>query len=344
MTVIALDAMGGDFAPRAPVEAAVWATRSPECSVILVGDREALEPELARHPLAVSRLAIHHTPQTLDMGDPPSALVRRKAEASIRICFELVRAGEAQAVVSAGSSGGTMVAGKLVLGTLAGIDRPAIATLLPRRHDTTVFLDSGANADCKPHYLLQFARMGALYARLVVGNAQPRVGLLSNGGEPGKGNELTRLAHDLLRREEPAFIGNVEPRDVFRGGADVVVCDGFTGNLVLKTAEAAAVQTPRLLRRFVAGSPLGQLGYWLLRGIFRELARRTDPRAIGGSLLLGLNGVGIVCHGAATARAIENAIGLAGRCVELRLVERIAAELARPLMESAGGAAVKAGG
>jgi glycerol-3-phosphate acyltransferase PlsX len=323
MTVIALDAMGGDFAPRAPVEAAVRAVRELPCRVILVGDGQAIEPVLARHGHDPSRVWIEHAPQHILMEESPAEALRRKPEASVRVAFDLVKAGKAQGAVSAGNSGAMVVAGKLALDTLQGIDRPAMATHLPHLRGQTLLLDSGANVDCKPHYLLQFAMMGAIHARLVLEAAQPRVALLSNGVERGKGNDLARQAYGLLESSGLNFVGNLEPRDLFKAKADVIVCDGFVGNLVLKTAEAAGAETRVLLRESIAGSPIARLGHWLMRGFFLDMARRTDYREVGGSLLLGLRGVGIVCHGASNPRTIYNGIRLAAQCVERQLVGEI---------------------
>ena len=339
VTVIALDAMGGDFAPRVPVAAAVQAVERPGCEVILVGDRPALEEELARRTHRADRIRIRHTSAQIAMDEAPTAAVRRKPDASLPLAFELVRAGEAQAVVGAGHSGAMMVAGKLVLGTLAGIDRPAIAAPLPRKRGATVLLDVGANADCRPRHLVQFAHMGRVYARTALNVSEPRVGLLSNGGEAGKGNELVREAFPLLQAEVPGFVGNVEPRDLFRGRADVVVCDGFSGNLVVKTAEAAALQATALLRERMTRRPLARVGYWLLRGFFVELAGRTDYRTVGGSPLLGLRGVAIVSHGGSSPRSLTNAIATAVQCVEHNLVARLERQLGR---EPAPGAAAEA--
>ncbi len=328
MVTVALDAMGGDFAPRVPVEAALLAARDTDYEVVLVGDGAVLEAELARRGGTGRHVRIHHSPQALAMDDPPTALLRDKPGASVRVACELIAAGGAQGVVSAGHSGALMVAGKHALGTLPGVERPAIATLLPARRGTAVLLDSGANVDCKPGYLLQFAHMGAVYARVVNGIAQPRVALLSNGGEPGKGNELVRQASALLEPALPTFVGNVEGRDLFRGKADVLVCDGFVGNLVLKTAEAAGAQLRLLIKESVARSPLTRLGALLLGGVFREVQQRTDVREVGGSLLLGLNGVAMVCHGASNARTLANAVRTTAHCVAERLVPALQAEFA----------------
>jgi len=329
MTTLALDAMGGDFAPRVPVEAALRVLRETPCEIVLVGDGRTLEAELRRRGAPVGRLHIEHTPEALTAGDAPTALLREKPRASVRMACALVAQGHADAVIGAGHTGALMVAAKHELGTLPGIGRPAIATPLPLRRGSSVLLDSGANVDCKPHYLRQFAQMGQVYARVVGGVSSPRVALLSNGGEPGKGNELVRQAYALLEESVPGFVGNLEGRDLFRGRADVLVCDGFVGNLVLKTAEAADVQMRLLMKEAIARSPLARLGALLMRGVFLELQRRTDYREVGGSLLLGLNGVALVCHGASNARTLFNASLVAARCVEGRLVPALAAEFAR---------------
>jgi glycerol-3-phosphate acyltransferase PlsX len=337
MTVIALDAMGGDFAPRVPVEAAVQAVRGEGVEIVLVGDRASLEQELAKRRHASSRIHIHHASQRIEMDDAASSLLRGKPDASMRVALELVAQGQAQAALSAGHSGAMMVAAKHVLRTLEGIERPAILTPLPLRKGVLVLLDSGANVDCKPGYLVQFAAMGDVYARVVLGLARPRVGLLSNGGEPGKGNALVRETFQLLSRSSLNFVGNVDARDLFKGKADVLVTDGFSGNLVLKTAEAANEQVRALMREALGISWLARLGARLTRRVVRRLERRKDPREIGGSLLLGVNGVAMVCHGASNARAIRNAIRRARQCVESGLVERMTGEFQRRAQTAAGG-------
>jgi glycerol-3-phosphate acyltransferase PlsX len=321
--------MGGDFAPRVLVEGAVRAARHGHVRLLLVGDQERIGAELRRWRHDSRLVSIHHAPEAITMQDAATDVLREKPGASVRVACELVRDGAANAIVSAGHSGALMVAAKHVFGTLAGIDRPAIATALPQRRGATVLIDSGANVDCKPHYLAQFAQMGALYAQRVLGVAAPRVGLLNNGAEPGKGNELARAAYDLLARAPVTFVGNVEARDLFRGKADVLVCDGYVGNLVLKTAEAVGGQLRLLTRESLARSPLALLGYWLLRGLMTELSRRTDYHEIGGSPLLGLRHVAIACHGSSGARTIQAAIGAAQTCVEQDLVRGIAEQLGR---------------
>jgi glycerol-3-phosphate acyltransferase PlsX len=324
---VALDAMGGDFAPRVTVAGAVRAVRSLPVSVLLVGDESRLVPELSGQRYDPSRIRIVHTAESVAMEDPATVVLRDKPRASVRVACELVARGEADAAVSAGHSGAMMVAAKSALGAVPGVDRPAIATALPLKHGSVVLVDSGANVDCRPHFLLQFAQMGSLYARHVLGVARPRVALLSNGAEAGKGNELVRAAYPLLEQGGFDFAGNLEARDLFRGRADVVVCDGFVGNVVLKTAEGIGQQLRLLTRDTLGRSPLGWLGYLLMRRLFAELARRTDYHEVGGSPLLGLNRVAVVCHGSSQARTVESAIGIARRCVETGLSAAIAAEL-----------------
>ena len=337
MTVIALDAMGGDFAPRIPVAAAVRAVQHSDCTVILVGDRALIQAELEGRRYPAERLRIEHTPDFVSMDEPPTVLLRQKPRASVRVGFELVRDGVAQALISAGHSGATMVAGKLVLEALPGVERPAIASLLPRRHGASVLVDSGANVDCKPQYLAQFAQMGEHYARMVLGIERPRVALLSNGSEAGKGNDLVRQTHERLAVMPGLnYVGNIEGGSLFRSRADVVVCDGFVGNVALKTAEGAASQLRLLLAERGPRAPWVRLGLWLARGFLVELARRSDYREVGGSLLLGLRGIAVVCHGGSNAHTLENAIREAIACDRRGLVKA----LAQGFLPPADGAAV----
>jgi len=333
MTVVALDAMGGDFAPRVPVEAAARVLRAGGSGLMLVGDREALEAEWKKRGLPAEALRegewLCHAPQEVAMDEAPTVVLRDKPDASVRVACREVAQGRAAAVVSAGHTGALMVAGKHEMGTLPGLDRPAVATPLPVRRGFSLLLDTGANADCRPHLLLQFARMGRIYARTVAGIERPRVALLSNGAEPSKGNELVRSAHRLLAEALPDFIGNLEGRDLFKGRAEVIVCDGFTGNLVLKTAEAAGQQMRMLMNEALAASPWTRLGHWLTRGALQEVRRRTDYREVGGSLFLGLQGVALVCHGASNASTLINAVNLARQCAEANLVEALRAEFLR---------------
>ena len=329
-SVIALDAQGGDFSPRVPVKAALRFSRHAQAGVLLVGDLALLEPELARWGESKDLVQLVHAPLAVSMADAASSSLRKdKSGNPLLVGFDLVKAGRAQALVSMGNSGAVMVAGKHVLGTLPGVERPALATVLPLSEGGVILLDSGANVDCKPRYLLQFARMGSQYARIALGVEQPRVGLLNIGVEPGKGNELARKAFDLLETGIAGFVGNIEPAALFRGKADVVVCDGFAGNLVLKTAEAASRQTRRLLKAEAGYAPLRGVGLWMLANGLRRLGKRTDPRAIGGSLLMGLNGTALICHGASNIPTVVSALEAALNCVNHDLTGIMTEELER---------------
>jgi phosphate acyltransferase len=321
---VALDAMGGDRGPEVTVEGAVAAARELGASVLLVGDQAVLEKQLARHERGSLSLDIIHAPEAVEMGESPSAAVRRKRRSSIRVGLELVKRGEADAFVSAGNTGAVMATALLALGPLPGVERPAIAVVVPTLTDPAVLLDVGANVDCKARHLVQFAIMGNVYARDVLGRATPRVGLLSIGEEEGKGNELTREAFKAM--EDLAslrFIGNLEGRDVFSGTADVIVCDGFIGNVALKISEGLADTLFHLLREEIKRDLRGRAGSLLLVPAFRRFKRRIDAAESGGAPLLGVNGVCCICHGRSTAKAIKNAIRVAGECVTNKVIAHI---------------------
>ncbi|GAB6061316.1 phosphate acyltransferase PlsX [Deferrisoma palaeochoriense] len=308
---IAVDAMGGDYAPEAVIEGAVWAARDFGTHVILVGDREIVLQHLERHRIDGLPISIKHASEAVGMHESPSVAVRRKRDSSLRVAFELVKAGEARAVVSAGNSGAAMALAMLVLRLLPGVDRPAIAAVLPSLSGATVLLDVGANVDCKPVHLVQFALMGEVFARLVLGTERPRVGLLSNGEEETKGTDTTRAAHQALKQSRIHYLGYVEGREVFNGAADVVVCDGFVGNAILKSSEGLAKAVGQMLREEFRRGLAPRIGYLFARGAFERLRHRMDYAEVGGAPLLGINGVGIVAHGSSNARAIRNAIRVA---------------------------------
>ncbi len=316
---IAVDAMGGDHAPEAVIEGAVWAARDLGMHVILVGDREIVLQHLERHKTDGLPLSIKHASEAVGMHESPSVAVRRKKDSSLRVAFELVKAGEARAVVSAGNSGAAMALAMMVLRRLPGVDRPAIAAVLPSLAGATVLLDVGANVACKPVHLVQFAFMGEVFARLVLGIERPRVGLLSNGEEETKGTDATRAAHQALKHAKFSYLGYVEGREVFNGGADVVVCDGFTGNAVLKSSEGLAKAVGQMLREELSRGLGPRLGYVLARRAFQRLRERMDYAEVGGAPLLGVNGVGIVAHGSSDARAVRNAIRVARDFAERRV-------------------------
>ncbi len=325
---IAVDAMGGDYAPHAVVEGAVSAVRDHGCQVILVGDREVVEQELSRHAFPAGSILVKHAGQVVGMDESPSTALRRKPDSSLRQIFELVKSGEASAAVSAGNSGAAMVAAMFVLRTLPGIERPAIATLLPTGSARVLLLDAGANVDCKSRHLLQFGCMGHTLAKYALGIPVPRVGILSNGEEEGKGNELVRATYPLLAGSGLNFVGNVEGRDIFRGAADVVVCDGFAGNVVLKVAEGVVeVLSVKLKEELLASSPLARLGFLLMRPALRRFKRNFDYAEYGGALLLGVDGVGIISHGRSSPLAIKNAIRTAESYAKSRVIQHLRQEV-----------------
>ncbi len=315
--------MGTDYAPRSEVEGAVRALRtSPsDLEILLVGDEELIERELARVPnFPRNRLAVVHAPDRIVAGEAPATAVRRKPSSSIVVGVKLQKEGRADAFVSAGSTGAVMASSLLFLRPLPGVDRPAIGTLLPTSNDPTLLLDAGANVDSKPHHLLQFAHLGRIYAQDLMGVCNPRVGLLNIGEEPEKGNELAVESHKMLRRSNLNFIGNIEGREIIRGGCDVLVCDGFDGNLILKFYESVAEFIIGLLRREMKAHHADALQ---LDEVFRVL----DYEEYGGAPLLGVNGVSIIMHGSSSPKAISNGLGVAARAVESSMVSHMAREL-----------------
>lgn len=321
---IAVDAMGGDNAPVAEVAGAVAACRQWGCQVVLVGDAEKLQAELDKHQVDGLKIDIQHASEVVGMEDSASDAVRKKKDSSIRVAYTLVKNAEAAAVVSAGNSGATMAAGMSVLKRVKGIERPAIATLLPNLQDQTMVLDMGANVDCKPSHLYQFAVMGSIYAEHVLGKLQPKVGLLSNGEEEKKGNDLTRETHQLLKESDLNYIGSVEGGDIYNGSVDVVVCDGFVGNVLLKVSEGLAVAISTMLRREIEGRFLAKIGYLLSRPAFQSFKKKINPAEYGGAPLLGIAGTGIICHGSSNPKAISIAIRQASEYAKIRIEEKLA--------------------
>jgi glycerol-3-phosphate acyltransferase PlsX len=328
MIKIAVDAMGGDHAPSAIVDGAVAAARHLDIQISLVGQPVAIGQALARHT-DVRQLAINvvEAPDVIDMAESAAAL-RRKPRASIRVAAELVAHGDADALFSAGHTGATVMATHLTIGMISGVDRPALATAIPTRHQPAVLLDAGANVECRPHHLLQFAIMGGIFARVAFGVERPRVGLLSIGEEASKGNDLTRESHRLLKAAPLNFIGNVEGREIYSGVADVIVCDGFTGNVVLKTSEGLVEAVEALLGDELRGTFSSQVGYLLSRRAFRRFRRRVDYSEYGGAPLLGVGGLAIVGHGRSSAKAVRNAIAMASRFATGAFIQRVEQEIA----------------
>ncbi len=331
---VAVDAMGGDYAPGEVVAGALAAAEELGHTVILVGQEEAIKKHVRYSRRR--RVEIVHAPEVVAMHEAPAGAVRRKKQSSIVRAVSLVKEGLADAAVSAGHTGATMAAALLVLGRVGNIDRPAIASVIPNATGRTVLLDVGANVDCKPHNLVQFAVMGAVYAEKVLGVPRPRVGLLSVGGEDCKGNELTLATLPLLRQAGLNFVGNVEGHDVFAGTADVVVCDGFVGNVVLKASEGLIKTLESLLGEEVGKRVTARLGVALAWTAVRGLRRRLDYAEYGGAPLLGVNGVVIVAHGRSRARAIKNAVRAAGEASIQELVAGIRMRVENATLREAG--------
>ncbi len=324
MIRIALDAMGGDFAPSVPVEGAVRAIEqfADSFEILLVGRLTDIEQELAKHDIPPDRISVVEATEVIGMSEKPLAAIRSKRKSSVRIGLELQKGGDADAFISAGNTGAVMAASTLFLGLHRGVERPAIGALFPTSGEPTLVLDAGANIDCSPRELRGFAHIGSVYARDVLGRAEPAVGLLNIGEEQQKGNESVRGAYELLQGDDRIrFVGNVEGRDVLSGACDVVVCDGFVGNVLLKFYETVAHLFRELLEREVEQDVLTSEG---MRRVFRVL----DYAEYGGAPLLGVRGVSIICHGSSPARAIKNAISVAVQSVESRLSQHIAAEFA----------------
>jgi phosphate acyltransferase len=330
---IAIDAMGGDAGPSVIVDGALVAARHLQVGLLLVGDAPAIEAELARHPVAslFRRIDVRivHAPDHVAMSESAAHALRRKPRASIKVAAEAVRDGAADALFSAGHTGASVMAAHAAFGLLPGVDRPALATIVPTRRAPAILLDAGATVGCRPPHLVQFAVMGSAYARVALGLEHPRVGLLSVGEEESKGNELTREAHHLLKDAPITFIGNIEGRDVYAGEADVIVCDGFTGNVTLKVSEGLVETIEALLHDELAATFGGRVGYVLSRQAFRRFRRRVDYSEYGGAPLVGLNGLCIVGHGRSSAKAVANAVTMAVRAVREDLLGRLSRDVAR---------------
>ncbi|MGH7276109.1 MAG: phosphate acyltransferase PlsX [Candidatus Rokuibacteriota bacterium] len=324
---IAVDAMGGDHGPAVVVEGAVAAVREFGASIILVGDKAAIEREVVRLNAQSLAIEICHASQVVGMAESPSHALRRKRDSSLKIAAELVKDGKAAAFISAGNTGAAMAISMFAIGVLPGVDRPAIAAVLPNLRKFTILLDAGANVDPKPWHLLQFAVMGHVYARDILGLDNPRVGLLSVGEEEGKGNELTKEAYELLKDSSLNFLGNVEGRDIYNGRCDVVVTDGFTGNVALKISESLAEMLGNMIKEELRRDTRSKLGAALAMPAFERFRRRVDYTEMGGAPLLGIDGAAIICHGASPVKAIKNAVRVAREWAQAGVNEHIKAAL-----------------
>jgi glycerol-3-phosphate acyltransferase PlsX len=324
MRRIAVDAMGTDLAPGPEVEGAILAAREAYAEVLLVGPRELLTRELGRRDARGLPIEVVHASEVVTMEDAAAKAFRRKRDSSIRVTARLVREGKADGFISAGNTGAVMATAKIVLGALEGVDRPALAAVFPTSQGkAAVLLDVGANVDCKPHHLEQFAVMGEVYYRAIFGGERPRVGLLSIGQEEHKGNDLTREAFALLKQLPTNFVGNVEGRDLYNGRVEVIVCDGFIGNVALKISEGLIEAVSSLLREALSSTLSSKVGYVLARRAFQNFKRRVDYSEYGGAPLLGVRGVCIICHGGSNAKAVKNAIRVAAEFAEGKVNEKI---------------------
>jgi phosphate acyltransferase len=328
MITIALDAMGGDHAPRPEVEGAVAAARELGVRILLVGIAADLKKELAKHPHRGLPIEIVPASEIIAMDEAPSVAFRKKKDSSAHVATKLVRSGQADGLVSAGNTGAVMAVSRFGLGTLSSVDRPALAAPFPTaRGGTAVLLDVGANVDSKPAHLVQFAVMGEIYYRSIFGTRRPKVALLSIGEEEMKGNELTREVHSRLKNSALNFVGNVEGRDIFGGSVDVIVCDGFIGNIALKISEGVAQHIVGLLKDALQSTLSSQVGYVLSRKAYKNFRKKIDYSEYGGAPLLGVRGVTVIGHGSSNALAVKNAVRVAKELVRDGVNEKIEQEL-----------------
>ncbi len=322
---IALDAMGGDHGPDEQIAGAIQALEETDLLLTLVGNESAIQGclnRMAPDTGILSRLQILHTSEKVEMGESPVDAIRKKKNSSVMLAFDLVKKGEADAAVSAGNSGATMAAAIRKLGRIKGISRPGIANAFPTLKKPVVMMDLGANVDCRPQHLFQFALMASAFSR-VFDITSPRVGILSIGEESGKGNQLVKETYAMLADSSMNFIGNVEGRDIFQGNVDVIVCDGFVGNICLKVSEGLVEAATEMIRTGIMGSLKAKIGYLLARPVFKKFKKRMDYAEYGGAPLLGINGTGIICHGKSSSIAIKNAIIEAAKIVENKVNDNI---------------------
>lgn len=312
---ITVDAMGGDFGPEVVVPGALDAARKDNLGLIFVGNEKRIRQVLDGQKTRGMDVDIVHASEVVEMSEKPSEALRRKKDSSIQIAFKLVREGRGHGVVSAGNSGATLACGMFILGRIKGIERPALASILPSEKGPLILIDVGANVECKPYLLVQFGLMAEVFARSVLHVKKPRIAVLTIGEEDDKGNNLVRETVKLLKMSSMNFVGNIEGRDFFTGKADVIVCDGFVGNVSLKLMEGLAFSLSNILKEEVKKSWLARLGFLMGIRALKRFSRRIDYAEYGGAPLLGLNGIGIVCHGSSNCKAINNAVIMAGQFV-----------------------------
>ena len=338
-----MDAMGGDKAPEVVVQGAIQAAMEWGIDITFVGDRDAIEAQLADKQ-GVAHIQVHHCEDRVRMDEAPLKAFRQKREASIRVAFDLVKKGVVDAVVSAGNSGATLATAILTLGRIEGIERPALPGILPVEKGRVIVIDVGANVDCRPVHLFQFGMMADAFARASLGMNNPKIGLLSIGEEGGKGNEQVRSAHDLFRDSRLNFIGNVEGRDIFSGQVQIVVCDGFVGNVVLKLSEGLAEGMVKMLKEEMLGSLTSKAGLLFNRRTFKKFMQRVDYAEYGGAPILGIKGVGIVCHGGSSVKAIKNAVKMAHDFAKEKIQAKLSQQIDKYEGLKAQGARLKAQG
>ena len=315
---IAVDAMGGDYAPEAVVKGAVLAVKELGIPLTLVGQQDLIARELASLTYDPDKISVHHCTEAAAMGDSPIEVIRRKKDASIRVALELVKTNQVQGVVSAGNSGATMALAVVVLGKLPGIERPALGAIFPSYYSPTLLIDVGANVDCTPFQLVQFAVMAVPLAKYILKRPNPKIGILSIGEEDSKGNDLVRQTAEILRKMPLNFLGNVEGRDIYSGKVDIVVCDGFVGNVCLKVSEGLAENMGAMLKEEIRAKIGSRIGYIFMKPAFQAYSKRLDYAEYGGVPLLGVNGIVVISHGASNPRAIMNAVRVAKQAVENR--------------------------
>lgn len=324
---IVIDGMGGDNAPAAVVEGSVRAVNEYGVDIIITGKESLIEAELSKYKYTKEKILIVNAEEIITPNEHPVSAIKKKKDSSLVKALELVKSGEADAIVSAGSTGALMVGARLILGKIKGIDRVALAPAMPGKNGPFMVVDSGANVDCKPKFLLHFALMGKIYCQTVLNISNPSIGLVNIGSEEEKGNELTKSTYKLLKEVDINFIGNVEPRDISSGDVNVVVCDGFVGNTILKMYEGVASNIFSMLKKEILSSFRGKIGGILLKPVFSTFKKNFDYAEYGGSAFLGLKGVCIKAHGSSNGKAFKNAIKQAKVCIENGIIDKISSEL-----------------
>lgn len=320
---IAIDGMGGDFAPSAVVEGCIEALNELDVDIIITGKKDDIEKELKKYTYDENRIEIVNCTEVIDCNEEPVKAIRRKKDSSLAVALQLVKDKKADAMISAGSTGAFMAGATFIVGRIKGIDRPALAPIMPGKNGSFMIIDCGANADCKPNYLIQFAVMGKIYYENVMKASNPSVGLVNIGAEEEKGNELTKAVHKLLKDAPVNFIGNVEPRYIPEGDTNVLVCDGFTGNTVLKLYEGAASTLLNMIKDEIMATTRGKMGGLLLKPTFKELKKKFDYKEVGGAPFLGVDGVCIKAHGSSDGKAFKNAIRQAKIFYDSKVIEII---------------------